>query len=138
MTPGSHVVRKQATTGFTLIEVMIVVGIIGILAAIAYPSYQNYVIRSKRAAAQQAMLQIASRQEQYLLDALQYTATIGAGGLNFTVPSEVSDAYNVTVAVDNTAAPPEFTITAAPIGSQASDGSLTLDNLGQKTPADKW
>ena len=138
LAPHTHSDRYLRSAGFTLIEVMIVVAIIGILSAIAFPSYQNYVMRAKRSAAQQFMLDISSREQQYLLDARSYTATIGTGGLNMTVSTDVSPYYTFAIAVNNAAAPPTFTITATAIGSQLNDGNLTLNNLGQKTPASKW
>jgi prepilin-type N-terminal cleavage/methylation domain-containing protein len=60
--------RLARARGFTLIEVMIVVVIVGILAAIAYPTYQNYMKRAARSAAQTLMLDLANREQQYLLD----------------------------------------------------------------------
>jgi type IV pilus assembly protein PilE len=47
----------KRSSGFTLIELMIVVTIMGILTAITYPSYTEYVTRSKRADAKAALLQ---------------------------------------------------------------------------------
>ncbi|MGK8470516.1 type IV pilin protein [Stutzerimonas stutzeri] len=66
---------RYKARGFTLIEVMIVVVIIGILAAIALPNYRQYVIRSNRTAAQAQMLEIANRQQQFLLANRSYADT---------------------------------------------------------------
>lgn len=130
---------KTKQTGFTLIELMITVAVVAILASIALPSYRQYVVRANRSSVQQFMLDIANREEQYMLDARSYTATIGAGGLNMSTPADVTGKYTVTVAAP-VANPPSFTVTATPAAGsiQAGDGTLTLNNLGVKSPAAKW
>ena len=124
--------------GFTLIELMVVAAIVAILAAIAYPSYQQYIIRGKRTAAQAQMMDIANREQQYLLANRAYAdkTALEAGG--YALPSEVSGNYGYSITVNNAATPPTFTITFTPSGSQTSDGNLTLDSAGSKTPTNKW
>jgi type IV pilus assembly protein PilE len=130
--------RRFQPAGFTLIELMIVVAVVGILAGIAWPSYRSYVIRSNRSAVQQFMLDIANREEQYMLDARSYaTGSSALTTLNVAVPTPVSPNYTITVTA--VAGPPVgYLIKATAIGSQASDGILTLSSAGAKTPASKW
>ncbi|SEH04921.1 type IV pilin protein [Candidatus Venteria ishoeyi] len=51
--------------GFTLIEIMIVIGVIGILMAIAIPQFQQYVIKSKRVDAKVALTSLVQLQESF-------------------------------------------------------------------------
>lgn len=118
--------------GFTLIEILIVVAVVAIIAAIAWPSYQNQLRKGRRADTQAFMMDIANREQAYLLDQRSYaTGGTALSNLNVTVPSTVSPYY--TVAVADGPAVPGFTITATPSGIQAADGVLTLDSTGQKT-----
>jgi type IV pilus assembly protein PilE len=128
---------KSRISGFTLLELMIVVVVIGILATIAYPNYQEFARRGHRSAAQSHMLDIAQRQQQYFTDARAYAATVT--DLGITTPAEVSKFYTIAIVVD-AGPPPGFTITATPkSGSiQAPDGNLSIDNSGKKTPSTKW
>lgn len=132
----------RSARGFSLTELMIAVAVVGILAAVAYPSYQNYLRKGTRAAAQSAMLSIADRQQQYLLDARNYALGSAAlTSLNVTLPKDVDAHYTITVTSSNGDAtgtkPPSFTITATPkTGSaQVADGALTLTHTGAKTLA---
>ena len=138
---------RGSARGFTLIELMIVVAIIAILGAIAYPSYTSYLQRGRRSEAQQLMVQMQNKQEQYVLDNRAYSDNPGSGGINvggtgWTCVNAALGActttfYSVTIALV-AGPPPGYTITAAALGGQASDGNLTLNNLGAKTPTGKW
>lgn len=125
--------------GFTLIELMIAVAVIGILIAVGLPSYNSAMRKSHRGEAQAVLMDIATRQQQMLVDTRKYVATVAE--LNMTVPTKVSARYTVAIALG--AGPkPTFTATATPIGEQAKDSScaplLSIDQNGTKLPANCW
>jgi len=130
--------------GFSLIELMVVVAIIAIISAFAYPSYQRYVIKTKRSVAQNALLQVADRQQQFFMDNKRFAADLT--NLGFTAnPFVVNDDGNATVAGDSKAVyslslsnvtATTWTLTAAPLHGQLSRdtycGSLSLTQAGTK------
>lgn len=125
----------------TLIELMVTVAIVAILAAIAYPSYQDQVRRSRRAAAAAWLMEVSARQQQRIVDVRSYAASYAA--LSMTTPVEVSPYY--TIAVVGAASPPTFSVTATPTGAQVGErcGVLAIDQAGNKTAggvarADCW
>lgn len=122
---------SRQSRGFTLIELMIVVVIIGILAAIGIPNYQQYRIKANRAEAQAFLMDLAQRQQQFLLDTRAFAGTVA--DLNLTVPEGVVRNYNIVLDVD-AGPPPTFTATAEPIanGMQDGDGDLIINQAGVK------
>jgi len=128
--------QGRAVKGFTLMELMITVAIVGILASIAYPSYRNSVVKGNRGAAQAYLLDLSQRQQQFLLDNRRYAAS--EAELSMSAPQKVAQFYTVNIAP--VALPPSFTITATPLAGtmQVSDGALSINSQGAKTPADKW
>ena len=121
--------------GFTLIELMIVIVVLAILVAVAYPSYKAQALRGYRAGGQEFLMDIAQRQEQYLLDQKSYATELGnvVGGLNMTMPAEITPYYQLTQPfnVNNAATPPTFQISLVPIGALAGDGTLIINDQQQ-------
>lgn len=132
---------KSFQRGFTLIEVMIVVVIVAILAAIALPSYENYVLRARRSAAQSFVSQIAMKEEEYFAHMRSYTTTIGTGGLGLTAPADETGGYYTyeacTADCNSLTAPTNgFIVLAKPVaGSRQmrdSVGDVVLFSTGAK------
>lgn len=152
--------RVKRPLGFTLIELMVAVIIVGILAAIAYPSYRNYMVQTRRSDAMIALTQLASQQERFFTrcDPAHYAANIGGGtqpacgtGPNFTdstlglSTTSPESHYDLAVTIGNIAGPCAgagtatnitcgFTATATPRATspQNGNGALRIDATGRR------
>lgn len=126
----------KKTQGFTLIELMIVVAIIGILAAIAYPSYQEHVRKTKRTDAQADMIELASRLQRYKIANFTFLKADGTAlglvdvGHSGKLPqSGGATLYNL--ALSNVTAG-TWTLTATTTGGQLGDGDIVLNHRGER------
>ena len=133
------------TSGFSLIELMIVVVIVGILLAISLPAYQGYVLRSHRADGHASLVDIAARQERFVAQNNTYTTEISANtGLGLTRTTSRDGYFDMTVAAcaGGTIATC-YLITATANGGQTNDSdclTITYDSAGAKsgTTAECW
>jgi type IV pilus assembly protein PilE len=118
------------SAGFTLIELMAIVGIISILAAIAYPMYTKQVIRGKRSEGRAALMDAAARLERFYSDNGQYTTADNTfpSGINTT-----SENGHYTLSIATTGNHQTYTLTATPASFNDSEcGNLTLDQAGTR------
>jgi type IV pilus assembly protein PilE len=125
--------------GFTLIEVMIVVVIVAILAAIAVPSYQDSIRKTRRADAKEALTRIAALQERFFFTNNRYGT---ADDLGISAASQEGHyIIDLTAPVASAACGPVdatrcFKVTATTQGAQASDTEcqiFSINHIGQKT-----
>ncbi len=124
--------------GFTLIEILIALVVLGILMSIALPGYNSQVTRSRRSDCMGVMLGFAQAMEKYR--AVNYTYEGAANGGNDTgapastlhpaqCPIEGDALYNLTI---QAATATTFNLDATPVGAQAGDGALRINQLGQR------
>lgn len=137
---------KQSSGGFTLIELMAVVVIVAVLLIVALPAYQNQVIRGHRSAAKAEILNIADREQQFLLANRSYATKGVLEGNGYNPRSGVNDTGDTakyTYAIELTtigSGLPHYKIEFTPVADTivADDGALSLTSEGLREPEDKW
>jgi type IV pilus assembly protein PilE len=122
--------RVKQSSGFTLIEVMIVVIVIAVLASIAYPAYTDYVIRSRLTEARTALADMRSRMEHYFQDNRTFAGADTAPAPNpCTPPPNLSNLFTYSC----NPAPAAGTYTIQAVGNGQVNGfTYTIDQANSR------
>lgn len=141
-------------TGFTLLELVVVLVIVATLLVLALPSYQGHLRDTRRALAGAALLEAVIRQEQFFLDHKRYAERLTdldfpahPFAINRDGNAVVDDADDRIYLIDLATGANTYTFSATPQLGQAADrlcGTLSLDWAGTRRasgelgPDDCW
>lgn len=116
--------------GFSLIELVVVIGIIAVLAAIALPAYGRYGFRARRADGHELLLRLAAAQERFYTNRNRYASAIGDLGFG----QDTSEGGFYAVSIETANDDQTYTLTATPQLVQSADacGDLTLTSTGRR------
>lgn len=123
---------KKSQSGFTLLEVMITVGIVAILGSIAFSSYKAQVEKTRRSDGKALLTSISQQLERCYTKFGRYD-NAGCPIVNGSNLNSQNNSYNVSVAGVTATT---YTLTATRLGVQINDttcGDLRLDQAGQQT-----
>ncbi len=131
--------RQANRSGFTLIEMMIVLCIIGILAAVAIPAYEKYIQKTRRSEGQTALMELYLAENEYYQDNYVYTtlAALYPGDATGESSYDNMDYYDITLLPS--APTSYFTLTATATNAQVEDtvcATLSINQLGTKSAKD--
>lgn len=90
--------QKRAQSGFTLIELMIVIAIVGILAAIALPAYQDYTVRAKMGEPLAALAEAKTTMSEYYVANNGLPASQAISGIQLTRNTDIISSIEYTSA----------------------------------------
>jgi len=117
--------------GFTLLELLITLLIVSILAMISYPSYNHFILKTRRTDAQIALLDLASSMERYYAINNTYMGATLADLMENKYTNEGYYQLEITQSTQDT-----YLLQALPEQSQTRDsacGTLGINQLGEKT-----
>jgi type IV pilus assembly protein PilE len=127
-------------SGFSLIELVVVIGLIGILASIAYPQYSEYLTEARRNDATSTLMEIMQDEERFYTENNSYAADLSNLPQYDSSPVVTPKGYyKVSAAACSGATINECVLlSASPQGAQGGDGVITFNSKGVKTPQSHW
>lgn len=132
--------QRRTSSGFTLIELMIVVAIVAVLSSLAYPSFKEYIAKGRRAEAKAVLMSAQQWMERLYTESYRYDKNSAGTAVGDIFPAHLKRApadgtANYTVGLADGTTTDTFLLQAAPTGGMAGDkcGTYQVDQYGRKS-----